>query len=172
MPHASAQLVTTACDEHDLWLPPRRMLRYQIAKFLGALVVAGIFVGWLVIQWSNPVMRVLTLMLLALTVWVTLASILGDFFHGRGRQLALRQGQLTLRVGPLNTVLPLSRIALARWREDDYHTAGLWLLDRDEKPLAHLDLDFLADQDEARAFLRWARQRAELNFPVHWPDAA
>jgi len=54
-------------DEGDLWMPPGRMWRYQIAKLVGGALVAAIFGGWLMIQWSNPVMRWLCIALIGIT---------------------------------------------------------------------------------------------------------
>ncbi|MBI1336631.1 MAG: hypothetical protein GC164_06685 [Phycisphaera sp.] len=159
----------TTPEEPDLWLPPRRMRRYQLAKVGGALVVTLIFVGWLVLQWSNPAMRYLTLALLAITLWVTLASILGDLARSRGRQLRIAGGKMTVKLGEQLTTISLEKIFRGQWREDAYDTAGLWLIDQNGATLAHLDTGYLADQDEARAFLRWARQRAKFDFPIQWP---
>lgn len=155
--------------EADLWLPPRRMRRYQLAKLGGAAVVSLIFTGWLVLQWSSPVMRVVAGSLLLLTLWITFRSIVVDAARARGRQLRLDNQRLTITRPDGSTVVPVADIASATWDEETTATMGLWLYNAQGQPLAHLDSDFLADQAEARAFLSWARRHANLNFPVRWP---
>lgn len=158
-----------AGDESRLWMPPRRLWKYQGAKIVGTTVIAAIFVGWLTIQWSSPAMRVLAGALLAMTLWVLIVSIRDDLIRSRGRQIFLHAGVLEIIAPQAAHSLPLHEIAWAQWREDDADAAGLWLFGRSGQPLAHLDTAFLADQSEARAFLRWARQRASLDFEVRWP---
>ncbi len=168
---------TSSNPEHNLWLPPTRLRRYQLNKAIGGALVTAIFVGWLILQWSNPVMRVLACVLIATTAWVVIASIIDDRARARGRQIAINA--TTLRVttpdAPDNPDAPnvsldirLADITQAHWREDDQ--PGLWLFGRDDRVLAHLDTNFLADQAETRAFLGWARQHADLPFEVRWPQ--
>jgi hypothetical protein len=162
--------VATIVNEGDMWMPPGRMWRYQLAKAVGGLLVAAIFVGWLLIQWSNPVMRVMCIVLIAITAWVVYVSIREDVVRGRGRQLRLTAERMTI-VGPgAQHVLRLSDINAAQWREDTEETAGLWFYDEQNHMLAHLDTAYLGDQSEARAFLNWARQRARMDFDVRWPS--
>lgn len=157
-------------NEGDMWMPPGRMWRYQLAKAVGGLLVAAIFAGWLLIQWSNPVMRILCMVLIAITAWVVYASIRQDIVRGRGRQLQLTADRMTI-VGPdAQQVLRLNDIGYARWREDTQESAGLWFYDREDRTLAHLNTAYLGDQSEARAFLNWARQRAPMGFDVRWPS--
>src|SRR5688572_9427233 len=80
--------------ERIAWLPRERMLRYQWAKVLGDVVVCAIFAGWLLIQWSNPLMRAGAVALLAITAWVVVASVLSDARRSRGRRLWLEAGQI------------------------------------------------------------------------------
>ena len=157
-------------DEKNLWLPPRRMLRYQWSKAVGGLLMGAIFAGWLVIQWSNPAMRWLAIALLVITAWVVIASCIADRVRAYGRQLAIDGADLLFATPDEEKRIAMDSIAYAQWREDELATAGLWLFDRQGGVLAHLDLRFLGDQDEARTFLHWARQRADLPFEVRWPE--
>jgi hypothetical protein len=157
-------------DDGDLWMPPDRMWRYQLAKAVGGLLVATIFVGWLIIQWSNPVMRVGCIVLIAVTVWVVYASIREDIVRGRGRQLRLASDRMTIVAPDGQRVVRLSDIHYAQWREDTEETAGLWFYDEQDRMLAHLDTAYLGDQSETRAFLNWARQRTRMDFDVRWPS--
>lgn len=166
-PDAAAQRLV---DESCLWLPPHRIARYQWSKVIGGLVVCLIFSGWLVLQWSNPVMRWLAGGLIAVTVWVVGASIAADLRRGRGRQVAIVGGQVIVTTPGGTTSTCLAHVADAQWR--DQNQPGLWLFDAQGQVLARLDTDLLADQAEARSFLRWARQRADLPFQVRWPDTS
>jgi hypothetical protein len=156
-------------DEQNLWLPPKRMARYQLIKLGGGLIMITIFVGWLVLQWSNLSMRWFALTLLTITTWVVVMTCINDRLRSRGRQLSIDSNHMVLTKPNEQIDITLSDVAYAQWREDDMQTAGLWLFDRSDQELAHLDLDFLGDQDEARSFLRWARQRTDFSFEVRWP---
>lgn len=159
-------------DEASLWLPPRRLVRYQFAKVGGALIAAGIFAGWLVIQWSNWSMRLLAGALLVMTAWITFSSIVGDLVRSRGRQLAVVDAALRITTPSGETLVPAARVAWAQWRNDTEATMGLWLFDAGGAVLAHLDAGFIATDEEARAFLHWVRQRTAFTSDVRWPSTA
>ncbi len=175
-----------AADERHLWLPPGRLRQYVRARLLGAVGMAAIFAFWLVLQWSNPTMRYGSMALIGLTAWITWVSIAGDIRRGRRRQVEVVTEPLQGGVATgecANPVAPCLRITTpagvsqfriadvkdAQWREDTDAAAGLWFYDVNGKPLAHLDLNYIGDQDEARSFLRWLRQRVEVGFEVRWP---
>lgn len=166
---AAAVHPPSPASERNLWLPPRRLRRYQAAKVATALLMAGIFAGWTVLQWNLPVMRGLALALLAVTGWVTFRSVVSDALRARGRQLAIESGSIVL-VGPEgSTTVRVADIAAAQWRDEPSEQAGLTLLGRNGQTLARIDTVFLADQAEARSFLGWARNLTPMTFPVHWP---
>ena len=152
-------------------MPPRRLWRYQVAKATGGLIAAGIFAGWLLVHWSNVAMRLLAATLLGVTAWATAWSILDDAARARGRQVAIRPGELILTTPGSRRLVSLPDVAWAQWRHDSASDAGLWLYDSKGEVLAHLDENILADEAEAREFLGWARKRAELPFNVQWPGA-
>ncbi|MCE9591959.1 MAG: hypothetical protein K8S99_15740 [Planctomycetes bacterium] len=164
----------------EVFLPPERMLRYQWAKVTGAAFFIVIFGSWLYIQWSSPVMRTVAMLLVVLTVWYTLRSIIGDVARSRGRLISLSwrpdaprdDADLLINTPTGVTTIPVRDIASARWSEEDDADFGLWLLDRDDKPLAHLDAWFVDHQEEARTLLNWARKHTRFEFPIHWPETA
>lgn len=156
-------------DERNLWMPPHRMARYQWVKIGGGLLMIAIFLGWLVIQWSNPPMRWFAMALLGITAWVVIISCVNDRTRSHGRQLAIKGHSLVVTLLNEPFSIPVDTIAYAQWREDDFETAGLWLFDAQDRQLAHLDLNFIGDQNEARSFLQWARDRVNFSFEVHWP---
>lgn len=160
------------------FLPPERMARYQWAKVIGGAFFVAIFSGWLFIQWSNALMRTIAAALVLLTVWQTLRSVVADAMRTRGRLIELtwepggERDDAVLRITTPERVslIPVRDIASARWSDDDDHTFGLVLLDRNGGQLAHLDAWFVDHQEEARTLLHWARQHTRFEFPVHWPQ--
>ena len=153
--------------EDTLWLPARRIRRYQWYKALGGLLMAGVFAGWLVIQWSNPAMRVVCGGLLVVTTWVVAASIIEDWRRGQGRQVCIERGKMRVTVPDGVTEFSIKHVAQVVW--DDGPDGGLHFCDKDRRTLATLDAQFVADRCEARAFLAWARQRADMRFQARWP---
>lgn len=157
-------------SERNLWMPPGRLLRYQLVKIGAAAIALAIFGVWMTLRWHVPMMRWLSLALAAMTVWFIGRSIVTDIVRARGRQLELVDGALRgIRPGEPMFEVRVADIAEARWRDDTLETLGLWLFDRDGRTLVQLDGGFIADEMEARDFLRWARQRVKLDFPVRWP---
>ena len=159
--------MSTAPDERNLWLPPRRMRRYQLAKAVGGLLFAMIFVGWMVIQWSNVLMRNVAGILVALTAWVTIRSIVVDIDRSRGRQLAIEPDRLIIIRPNEEQSIELSDVAKAVWQNEP--EPAMTLYGHDGSTLAQLDRAFLADESEARTFLGWARRQTDLPFDVDWP---
>jgi|GEM_PF-3131333 len=157
-------------QETDLWLPPRRMRRYQIVKAAGAALFMVIFGGWLILQWSNPTMRWITIGLIVMTGWITFSSVWADLTRSAGRQLVVRDGQIQIITPQETKRITIAQIAKAVWQEETEDELGLYLYDDKDTLLAHLDIAFLADQAEARTFLGWARKRQPMNFPVQWPQ--
>ena len=155
-------------DESNLWLPPRRMRQYQWMKALGGLLIGMLFLGWLVLQGSNPVMRTMTAGLICVTLWVVVRSITDDQRRNRGRQIEVAHGELRITSPQRVVNVLLSQVAVAKWCDDP--ESGLTFYDRCGCSIAHLDSEFLIDQAEARCFLRWARQQAQLPFNVQWPS--
>ena len=169
--HIPANKHASAADDADhLWLPPHQMRRYQIGKTAASTVFVAIFVGWLLIQWSNPLMRWIATSLVLVTVWVTLTSVIKDHRRSRGHQLRLDGSRLWIKRPEGVQWLALTDVARARWRQDEERTTGLWFYDPSGRILNHLDSIFLADQAEARSFLGWARRRVDVPFPVEWPQ--
>ena len=93
-PSSAAQ--STREEGWIVYLPPERMRRYEWAKAVGAMFLMVIFGGWLILQWSNPVMRALAAALLLLTGWFTGKSIVIDWLRMRGRQISLVDGVLRI----------------------------------------------------------------------------
>jgi len=160
-------LQNQSIDEQNLWLPPHRLRRYQWAKMIGGLLLTGIFAGWMVLQGSNTVMRLVAGLLIGTTVWVVIKSMVDDRRRGRGRQIEIINGRLLVTTPSRVTQTNLDDVADAQWRNDN--RPGLWLYNRNGQILAHLDRDFLIDQAEARSFLGWARKRVNMPFGVRWP---
>ncbi len=157
-------------SEANLWMPPGRLLRYQIVKLGAAAIALGIFAIWLTLRWHVAPLRWLTLALAAMTVWIVARSIISDITRARGRQLEIVDNVLR-GIRPQGAFqIPLADIAEAHWRDDTTQTLGLWLLDANGNTIVQLDDGFIADESEARDFLRWARQRGKLDFPVRWPQ--
>jgi hypothetical protein len=164
-----------------LWLPPRLIRRYQWAKALGGVVFASIFAGWMVIEWSSPVMRVLAGALIVVTLWVTVASVVIDAARARGRQVAVGDGRLDVTTPPAPgsaagscASVTLADVAYAQWRQDGDEGdggPGLWFIGRDGRPLGGLDTVFLRDEAEARAFVGWLREHWDVALEVRWPRA-
>jgi len=150
-----------------MWLPPNLMHRYQWNKVIGGLLVSVIFIGWLILQGSNPAMRILAITLIVVTCWVVIRSMLDDTRRNRGRQITLADGVMRITTPDGTSPIRLADVALAQWCQND--PPGLWFYDQQHQPLAHLDTVFLADQTQARNFLGWARQHADLPFEVRWP---
>jgi hypothetical protein len=154
-------------------MPPKRLRCYQWQKVLAGALVSAIFLGWLAIQWSSPLVRTMSLLLLGVTAWVVVRSIADDAARSRGRQIALIPGPSpALEIATPHSLvrIPLHDIHEARWREEPLEQAGLWLFDEHHHALGRLDPAFFADQLEACAFLRWARRQVPMNFPVRWPQ--
>jgi len=158
--------MSTPPNERNLWLPPSRMRRYQLAKAVGGLLFAMIFVGWMIIQWSNILMRNIAGILVAVTAWVTLRSIVVDIDRSRGRQLAIEPNRLIIITPGDDRLIELSDIARADWQNDPEPMMTLYA--HDGSPLASLDRAFFADESEARTFLGWARRQTDLPFEVVW----
>jgi hypothetical protein len=147
------------------------MRRYQLAKAIGGALVLLIFVGWLVLQWSNLLMRLFAVALILITVYVVTISLLTDRRRAAGRQLAIEHGSLRITTPGEIRALLLSEIALAEWRDEPADEAGLRLLDRHGRELARIDFALLADESEARTFLGWLRDRAGVTLKARWPPA-
>ena len=154
-------------SERDLWMPLAKLYRYQGFKLIGSLMMSGIFLGWLVLQGSNPVMWWLCVGLIAVTLWVVLTSMVHDARRARDRQVWVIDAVMGVTTPRGAVQICLDEVAWAQWRDEV--DPGLWLYNREGQPLMHLDLDCLADQAEARMFLNWARQRTDLSFKVYWP---
>jgi len=163
-------MATTKYEEHRLWLPPHRLRRYQTTKIFFAIIVGAIFVLWLFIQWSNLPIRLLSILLLIITIWTTAVSIMRDARRCRNRQIEINPDALVL-AGPTGRIrIKLTDIAVAQWKDETHQTTGLWLYDQQHRLLAHLDQNLLADESEARSFLGWARGQIHLPFQVMWPS--
>lgn len=152
--------------EINLWMPPTRLREYQRAKFVGAILFTFIFGGWLVIQWSNSVMRYAMIGLIVVTQWTTLQSVLTDRRRSRGCQVVIYDGVIEVVVDGRRERVSVTDIARAEWR-----LAGMSFFSQDGRLLLNLNEDILADEDEARAFLGWARKRTDLPFTIHWPPS-
>ena len=167
-----APVISHATTETQFWLPPRKMLQYTRVRIIGGLLFGTIFAGWMVLQWSNPVMRFIAGGLILITAWVTVASVLTDRRRARGRQIAVEPGALDIVTPTEHKRVHLADVHHAAWREDSKTDSGLWLYDRAGNVLAHLDTAFLTDQAEARSFLGWARRHTDLPFKVQWPASS
>jgi hypothetical protein len=170
MSQIASSKVNPPPDVH-LWMPPGRMQQYHLARAIGGTLAAVIFVGWLLIQWSNPVMRLFACALVVMTAWITVQAIAADIRRSRGRQISLSGGVMTVTTQADQNCVALADVVLAQWHDEPAEKIGLWLIDDQDNVLAHLDERFLADQAEGRAFLQWARAHDRLDFPVRWPTA-
>lgn len=151
-----------------IYQPPHLLARYHRAKMIGSALFAVIFAGWLWLQWSNPWMRIGILALMVLTGWFTAWSILADLRRHRGRQVELA-GEGLLITSPEGTCwIQLDEVSHAHWSDE----GGLTFLRADGQPLGTMDLMFLADEEEARRFLGWLRQRKNIPWKVRWPSRA
>lgn len=150
--------------DSGLWLPPRGLLRYQQFKGLGGCLFAATFLLWAVLPWSHRAVSAAAAVLAMITFWVTITSLVRDRRRAHGRQLEVNADGMHLTTPAAATRVHWSDVQSARWR--DGH--GLCLYGTSGQPLAHIDLGFLADAAEARAFLGWARRHATLSFPVVW----
>lgn len=159
---------SSVAGEKLVWQPVERIRRYQWMKIVVGCFLVGIFGLWLVVQWSNPLMRGVSLILMATTAWVVFASIRDDLARNWGRQVSVGDGRLWIQADGRQVEVVFERVVLGRWREDDQ--PGLWFYDEGDVPIGHMDNEFLADQDEARAFLRWLRRGAGVRFEVRWPE--
>jgi len=151
-----------------VWLSPERLRQYQWNKAIGGLLISMIFAGWLVLQWSNPVMRLLAATLIAMTLWIVTHSILEDLKRHRGRRIAIADGVLSITTPEGHTEVRLAEVSHAQWQDDPQPSLGFY--NHRQQKMAGLDEAFLSDQAEARAFLEWARNQADLSFQVCWPD--
>lgn len=158
----------TANDESNLWLPPRRMRQYEIAKAATGLIAIFIL-AWLTAQWSG-VMQWMGIALIIITAWVTIGSIITDIRHARGRQVGVEGGTLRITDGQDVNEVPLCDISRAQWRDDDAAETGLFLYGEGNEELGRLNTHFLADETEARTFIGWLRGRAGITLHVDWPD--
>lgn len=170
-PCASTQR-TVPDDEEYLWLPPQRLIKYQLAKVSSGILVLAIFAGWMIIQWTHVGMRLLTVALSIVTIWVTVASLVLDARRARGRQLRIEPGRLIITTPTTTIHVDVDQIAHGQWRDEPNEHSGLWLYDHHGLSLAHLDKNFLASQAEAGAFLGWARRLTKLPFDVQWPRSS
>ena len=176
--HGEATIVTMVPQQHesiggvadgeaDLWLPPRRLSHYQIAKGIAALLAIAIFSGWLWIQWSNLFIRIVAITLSFVTACVTLSSMLSDRRRARGRQIAAKSSEIIV-TSPADVVrIDCADIDRGVWH-DDGDACGLKLIHRDGRTLVLLDGMFFRDQAEARAFVGWCRKRTGCALHIVW----
>ncbi len=160
---------TTRNIEQDQWLPPHRMRSYAIARAIGAVIFASIFIGWIFIQWSNPTMRIVASALVIITAWVTAYSIVRDARRASGRQITAKSGALEITDHAGTFTLHMTDVGEAKWIEDSTETFGLWFYDQQGNTLAHLDENYLDGQAEARTFMGWVCARMDVPFKVQWP---
>lgn len=153
-------------------MPPARLRSYVTARIVGGGLFAAIFLGWMWIQWSNPAMRFVALGLVAVTAIVTAVSIRNDAARARGRQVTVAGDEILIASPAGDARFTPADVAFLRWDEATEDTAGLWFHRNDDSHavLAHLDLNFVGDQAEARAFLGWLRRQTGETFQVRWPD--
>ena len=149
------------------------MAKYQAVKLIGAAFFAAIFAGWLWLQWSNPIMRVIAGGLLFMTIVFTWKAHVADDRRVRSGRLAVSQKQrsITITHHDESKTIALQDVARAVWRNDSEANMGLWLYDNEGKALAHIDGTFVAHEAEARKFLAWLRTLVDVPFQVSWPAA-
>lgn len=157
-------------SEAQLWLPPGRLRRYELNKVVGAVMISSIFVLWLVVQWSNPAVRWLAISCIAVTLWVTLSSIVQDRRRSAGRQLVYTKGQIAVQSPQGEARFSLSQVHRLEYLNVLEHEAdaGLRFLAADGQVLAHLDEGFVTDEAEARTFVGWLRKQSQSNLQVDW----
>lgn len=167
-PRRADDTTATPPTDTNLWLSPRRLRRYEVAKGVGAVLFASLFVVWAMAVWPQLLPTLIATALVLITLWVTVTSVVRDRQRSRGRQLRITAHAMHLTVPGAATRIPWVDVHSARWLDEHSSSQGLWLYGATGQPLAHIDRAFLADQSEARAFLGWARQRAPLRFSVAW----
>lgn len=169
----SSDVSAIADDQRVVWLPADAMTRYWRAKVVGGLLFATLFAGWLVIQWSNMVMRLLALSLLVGTVWMTWESIASERRRFVGRKVSVSSEDLRIEQPEAVQEVKLARIDHMRWiaEGNSERAAGLWWFDSASTALLHMDDQLLANEREARSFIGWLRQQTSLQAPVRWNDA-
>ena len=126
------------------------------------------FVLWAVLARPQASLALVASLLAAITSWVTIVSLVRDRRRARGRQLKVTPNGMHLTTPTTALQVSWSDVQMARWRDGQASSHGLWLYGTSGQPLAHIDHCFLADASAARAFLGWARQHATLGFPVVW----
>ena len=174
MPAANTPSVSDAASPRQYWRPPALMKRYQIAKLVGTAFFVLIFAGWLWLQWSNPMMRIVAGGLLFMTVWFTFKSVAVDNLRARKGHLAIIDNKLeitrNLGAETATLLIPLNNIGHAEWRNDTDETAGLHLFSHTGSSMSFLNLDFVADEAEARSLANWIRSTTNQAFEVRWPQ--
>lgn len=152
------------CRELCLWLPPTRLRRYVLMKHLAAAGFAAIFLGWMLLHWPNPIMRCGAAVLGLATVWIAVRSSLVERDRAAGRQVELIENMLRITMPDGDTHVTLAEMHHGRWRDD----AGLSLHDHHGRLLGLIDTGCIADENEARTFLHWLRDRAGISLRVRW----
>jgi hypothetical protein len=162
-----------AAPQRTVWLPEDAMARYWRAKTVGGVLFAMIFLGWLVIQWSNPIMRWLAISLVLATAWMTWDSIRAERRRFVGRKISVTADDLRIEQADDTREVALSRVDHLQWIDegDAKRAAGLWCFDAQGNELLHMDQQLVANEREARSFLGWLRRETGLQAPVRWSTA-
>lgn len=150
-----------------VWPLRRYSRRDRMVRVIGGSIVGGALLIWLNAYWHSSTMRFVSLGLLAAIVWL-IAPVVFDQNRSTDRQITIDDYGLRLHTTHAEVTVAWHDIKHAQWRQDRPDKFGLWLFDGDESVLAHLDAKLLADQGEARAFIKWAKQLAEIRFDIQW----
>jgi len=152
-----------------VWSAARSEQRDRMARLVGGAIGAAFVVVWMVVYWPNLTMRFVTLGLLIAIVWMVAPALFDNPAtppHGR---IVIDDEYLQMESHQGDAIaVAWKDVALAQWRQDQPEKFGLWLFDADGHALAHLDATLLTNQSEARDFVKWARQLADLSFEIRW----
>ncbi len=161
--------IATQSAESSLWFPPKAMLRYGIAKLIAGAMFTLLF-AWLAFQWGiTGTIGFTAIVFACFTPVITVTSIIADGNRMLRRQVEWTGEELVVTTPEGKTHLRVNEIGRAAW-----HAAadgfGLTFYDREGFVIVRLDPVFLADEADARVFLRWLRTKTQTPFEVIWKD--
>ena len=165
-PKPGSKAVVSDGEPH-VWPLRRYSPRDRSLRLLGGSILGGALALWVIVCWPSLTMRVVALGLLAVIGWAVAPAVF-DQPRPTERQITVDEHGLSVRAARAEVSVAWRDVKRAQWRQDRRDAFGLWLYDGDGRILAHLDASLLADQDEARAFVKWARQVTGRKLDIEW----
>lgn len=160
---------TPTGDGRHVWPAARSEQRDRWARLVGGAIGATFLVVWMVVYWPNVTMRFVSLGLLIAIVWMMAPALFDNPDASPQGRIAIDDEYLQMESHQGDAIVVAWKdVASGQWRQDQPEKLGLWLFDGDGRVLAHLDATLLANQGEARAFVKWAGQLADLPFEIRW----